>query len=119
MIRNRDRTVLAWLTTGLLLFTQALGVVQACSDFDAKPAMAFAEGDCHEPVNPNQCLQHCTAFDQSAQHTEVAVPLPFSTAVLTLPYFEHSGVAVCSIKSPVVVATTGPPPSIQFCSLQL
>lgn len=127
MFSRRARTILASLTTGMLLFAQAIAVVQACAGLEAMPAMAFsgdiAGQDCHESVpantpNPNACLQHCTAGDQTtAQVPAVVAGIP-GIVVLTVPLpaesahvFAHA--EACELHSP------DPPRSLRFCSFQL
>lgn len=127
MYSRRTRVTLAWLIAGLLLFAQAIGIVQACAASEATPAMAFSEDmaghGCDESAaastpNPNACLQHCTTGDQTtAQVPAVIADMP-AIAVLNVPMaadrgYSYSSVARCDLHSP------DPPPSIRFCSFQL
>ena len=127
MFPRRTRAILASLMTGMLLFAQAIAVAQACVGPEAVPAMAFsahmAEQDCHEAVpastpNPNACLQHCTAGDQTTAQVPAVMPAMPGIAVLTVPMAAETALVfaraeACELLSP------GPSPSLRFCSFQL
>jgi hypothetical protein len=125
--RTKQRLV-SCLAATVLLFAQALAIAQACVTPDATPAMAFADDiasqDCHDAVlanpqpNPNSCLQHCNAGDQTTAQVPADVPAMPEVAVLivqvlaeTAPVFARA--ETCELHSP------DPPPSLRFCSFQL
>jgi hypothetical protein len=119
-IVHRQRRLLARFAIGLLLFAQAIGIVQACVDADAKPAMAFTEPmrGCNEEsgTTANACLQHCTSGDQSTAQVYAGIAEMPRVAAWYLPVVTTASnrpVARCSSRS------TDPPPSIRFCSFQL
>jgi len=117
----------ARLLVGALLFAQGLAIAQTCME-EARPAMAFQgsafeesaieESDCHQPANPNDCLQQCTAGDQSSAYAQVFVAGLPGLAVLTVPAATDHDVrpaaAILSLAHP-----PDPPPSIRFCSFQI
>jgi hypothetical protein len=117
----------AWLLAGLLLFAQAIAVVQACTS-EATPVMAFSSEvaemhDCESgspavAENPNACLQHCTSGDQTPAYSAAVMVGPPAGAVLVVqvPAPDASVLlreSACELQSP------DPPPSIRFCSYQL
>ena len=126
-IRN-TRVMLSSVMVVFLLLSQGIAIAQACTDLEASPAMAFSSDEmagqnCHGSVppntsNPNACLQHCTAGDQTtAQVPAVVADMPV-LAVLTVPMPAERAPAfaraeACELLSP------DPPPSIRFCSFQL
>jgi hypothetical protein len=113
MLRHTARLLAA-----ALLFAQALTVAQACVEADARPAMAFEESDCHRPANPNDCLQQCTAGDQSSSYAQVVVAGMPGLAVLTVPVARDHGTR----PDPTVLFlahSPDPPTSIRFCSFQI
>lgn len=128
MYFRNTRVMLSSVIVVFLLLSQAIAIAQACTDLEATPAMAFSADEmagqnCHGSVppntsNPNACLQHCTAGDQTtAQAPAVIAGMP-ALAVLTVPMpaerapvFAH--LEACELLSP------DPPPSIRFCSFQL
>lgn len=127
MLSRRTRAILASLMTGMLLFAQAVTFAQACTGLEAVPAKAFS-GDmagqgCHQPVpantpNPNACLQHCTAGDQTTAQVPAVMPAMPGIALLTVPMAAETALVfaraeACELLSP------GPPPSLRFCSFQL
>lgn len=112
---------------GAFLFAQAIGVIQACVGPEMAPEMAFSEGmaehGCDEATpskipNPNACLQHCTAGDQTtAQVPAMPASMP-SIAILTVPLPDerpHTLARVVASES----HSPDPPQSIRFCSFQL
>src|SRR5690349_14040592 len=116
------------LAATLLLFAQTVAIAQACIAVDATPAIAFTEVSgvqgCHGdgPVspqpNPNACLQHCTAGDQTTAQAPAALPALPSVAVLTVPVLTENVTMfarahACELNSP------DPPRSLRFCSFQL
>lgn len=128
MFRRQTRAILASLMTCALLFAQGVAFAQACTSVDAGPAMAFpaeamAGQDCHETVpanmpNPNACLQHCTAGDQTTAQVPAVMADTPGIAVLVVPMAVESALVfarteACELRSP------GPPASLRFCSFQL
>lgn len=128
MYSRNTRTILSSVIVVFLLLSQAIAVAQACTDLEATPAMAFSADEmvgqkCHESVapntsNPNACLQHCTAGDQSTAQVPAVIAAMPVLAVLTVPMpAERARVfaraEACELLSP------DPPPSIRFCSFQL
>lgn len=132
MFRRRTRAILASLMACALLFAQGVAFAQACSGVDAGPAMAFsaeesaeemAGKDCHETVpanmpNPNACLQHCTAGDQTTTQVPAVMPDMSGIAVLVVPKAVESALVVARTQA-CEVLSPGPPPSLRFCSFQL
>lgn len=107
----------ARLLVGALLFAQGLAIAQTCVE-EARPAMAFEESDCHRPANPNDCLQQCTAGDQSSAYVQIVVAGLPGLAVLTVPGALDHGIR----PAPTVLSlahSPDPPPSIRFCSFQI
>jgi hypothetical protein len=105
-----------------MLFSQAIGIAQACVEVAPSPAMAFAptghDGDCGKSVYRNACLQKCTAGDQSSTQVQVAVAAMPAIAVLTVPVAPVR--VVCPAVTLVSLAHSPDPPlSIRFCSFQL
>lgn len=109
---------------GLLLFTQAIAIVEACVAPESQPSMAFSEAKGHSGcegesgVNANACLQHCTSGSQSTVQFPVAMIERPTLAVLSVPVAPYADPvqpqsATCNQPS------TDPPPSIRFCSFQL
>ncbi len=107
----------ARLLVGALLFAQGLAIAQTCME-EARPAMAFEESDCHRPANPNDCLQQCTAGDQSSAYVQIVIAGLPGLAVLTIPVASDHDIrrapAILSLAHP-----PDPPPSIRFCSFQI
>jgi hypothetical protein len=121
-ISHHSRKTFVWLLAGVLLFGQAVGISQACSTPSATPAMAFSDDmagmDCANKVNPNACLQQCTAGDQSSSHVQIAVAEMPRLVVLTVATaFQSTASLSESVLS--LAHSSGPPPSIRFCSFQL
>ena len=114
MLRHTARLLAA-----ALLFAQALTVAQACVEPDARPAMAFEELDCHRPANPNNCLQQCTAGDQSSSYAQVVVAGMPGLAVLTVPVVRDHGTRPTTVPVDFLAHSPDPPPSIRFCSFQI
>lgn len=128
MYFRNTRVILSSVIVVFLLLSQAIAIAQACTDLEATPAMAFSADEmagenCHESVppntsNPNACLQHCTAGDQTtAQVPAVMPPMP-GISVLVVPMVAESAsvfarAEACELHSP------DPPPSLRFCSFQL
>lgn len=110
----------ARLLAAAMLFAQALTVAQACVEADARPAMAFEESDCHRPANPNNCLQQCTAGDQSSAYVQVAIAGMPAMAVLSVPAASDPGTRPTMVVAVDFLAhPPDPPPSIRFCSFQI
>jgi hypothetical protein len=127
ILRTRKR-IISGVAATLLLFAQAVAIAQACHAPEASPAMAFSEGmagqDCHDAVsanaqpNPNACLQHCNAGDQTTSQAPIALPWLSAAAVLTVPLPAVTDLVLaraeaCELHSP------DPPRSLRFCSFQL
>lgn len=117
----------ARLLVGALLFAQGLAIAQTCME-EARPAMAFQgsafegsafeESDCHRPANPNDCLQQCTAGDQSSAYVQVVVADLPGLAVLTIPVASDHDIR----PAPAILFlahSPDPPSSIRFCSFQI
>jgi hypothetical protein len=122
MPRHSRRSV-AWLVAGTLLFGQAVGISQACITPAATPAMAFSDDmadmvDCAKKGKPNACLQQCTATDQSTSNYPIAVAEIPRIVVLTVTT-EFSSTAPLSVSAVNLAHSSGPPPTIRFCSFQL
>lgn len=116
--QRRIKHMVASLMTAAMLFSQGLAVVQACTELDARPAMAFEQADCHAPQNPNHCLQQCTASDQSSAFVQIALAAAPADAILRLPAREERPLSACAHATDLLAAAD-PPPSILFCSFQL
>lgn len=112
----------ARLLVGALVFAQGLAIAQTCME-EARPVMAFEESaleesDCHRPANPNDCLQQCTAGDQSSAYVQVIVAGPPGLPVLTVPAASDRDIR----PTPMILSlahSPDPPPSIRFCSFQI
>lgn len=128
VLRKRARKVVSGLSSLIFLFAQAVAIAQVCIAAGATPAMAFEAGmavqDCHDTMpgapqpNPNACLQHCNAGDQTTAQIPTAVPALLEVAVLTVPTLAEiapvsARAEACELHSP------DPPPSLRFCSFQL
>lgn len=120
--RSLFRRVICRLIAAAMLFAQAIGVAQACIEVTQSPTMAFAdathEGNCDKTVNKNACLQQYTAGDQSTAQIQIAVAEMPELPALIVPVELDSGTVPAG---PVFCLTrsSGPPPSIRFCSFQL
>lgn len=105
---------------GAMLFAQASIVVSACILPDGRASVAFNDNDCHKAGGRNQCLQQCTAVDQSASHAQAAV-----SAAPSAVLFVHArpdwqpGRTAAHLGTTLIEADTGPPLPIRFCSLLL
>ena len=127
MLTACNRKLVSSCMAGAFLFAQAIGVVQACVGPEMTPEMAFSqemmEHGCDETApakipNPNACLQHCTASDQTTAQVAVIVVSTPSIALLTVPMpaerpHTFARAIACESHSP------DPPRSIRFCSFQL
>ena len=128
MLHKRTRKVVSGLSSLLFLFAQAVAIAQVCIAAGATPAMAFeadmAGQECHEAMpgspnpNPNACLQHCNAGDQTTAHMPADLPGLPGMVVLTLPILAETApvsarAEACELHSP------DPPRSLRFCSFQL
>ena len=106
----------------MLLFAQAVGIAQACNTSAASVAMAFsddmADMDCAMKVNPNACLQQCTAGDQSTGHAQIAVAEMPRMMVITV-VAELESTAPLAEFAVDLAHSSDPPPSIRFCSFQI
>lgn len=109
---------------GLLLFAQAIAIVEACVAAEAQPAMAFSETVQHagcegdSTVNPNACLQHCTSGSQSTVQFPVGLIERPSLVVLSVPVTPYAD-PVRPQSGTCNQPSTDPPRSIRFCSFQL
>jgi hypothetical protein len=70
--------------------------------------------------NPNLCLQHCTAGNQSVQNSShVPVPAITSMVILTLaPVQTEPGAGITAL-SAVLERETSPPPLVRFHVLRI
>lgn len=122
ILSRRTRKPTGWLVAATLLFAQAIGAVHACAGAADSPAMAFAEshheGGCTGTVNPNACLQQCTADEQSAAQVQVAIAEMPALAVLTVPATPDSRMRLSDAVI-ILARSPDPPASIRFCSFQL
>lgn len=117
----------ARLLVGALLFAQGLAIAQTCME-EARPAMAFEESalaesaieesDCHQPANPNDCLQQCNAGDQSSAYIQVVVAGLPGFAVLTIPAASDHDIRHAPVLR-FLAHSPDPPRSIRFCSFQI
>lgn len=127
MLTSSNRRIVSCLLAGAFLFAQAIGIVQACVGPEMAPEMAFSQGmtehDCDAPTpakipNPNACLQHCTAGDQTTAQVPAIVASMPGIAVLTVPMPDerpHAMARAVAYES----HSPDPPRSIRFCSFQL
>ncbi|HKQ24893.1 MAG TPA: hypothetical protein VJT81_10675 [Burkholderiales bacterium] len=121
-ISHHSRRSVAWVLAGALLFGQAVAISQACITPAATPAMAFsddmADMDCAKKGNPNACLQQCTASDQNTSNGQVGVAeIPRIVVLMVTTAFNSTAPLSESVVN--LAHSSGPPPSIRFCSFQL
>jgi hypothetical protein len=118
LANNRRRKPTAWIVAALLMFGQALDVAQACLAPE-RPQMAFEQGDCHRPSNPNHCLQQCTAASQATAQAQVAIPAMHACEPLLVAPDAHAMRSPVRAGAPLRSAAAAPPLSIRYCSFLL
>lgn len=114
-----------------VLFAQLAMAAHACAmPINAGTGMRVAmTGDMHASMpgcemsdseNPNICLQHCTAGNQSVQTApQVSVPAIASIFVLAIePAQLESGVGI-TVLSVLLERETSPPPLVRFRVLRI
>lgn len=109
--------VLARVLVALLLFGQALDVAQACLT-PAQFQLAFELRDCHEPANPNHCLEQCAIDGKSPLQAQIAIPDLPRNVVLLLPE-ERSTRDLGAGHTRTCLTSNDPPPQLRFCSFLL
>jgi hypothetical protein len=131
MFKHRLKRLIAKASIAAVLFTQLAVAAYACPTI-AGPAnvIAAAMDDMHAAMpdckmrgteNPNLCLQHCEAGDQSVQ-TLPHIPVPAFAAISTLAILESmqphaiAGIAGLSV---VQERETSPPPLVRFGVLRI
>jgi hypothetical protein len=115
---------LAWLTAGLLLFTQLILAAQACMLPGSNPAYtlgdAMATEECESaPMDKGTCLAYCLKADQVASpsvdfHFNVILPPAFPVAALSALRQVDGSAMPLAVSQPA----SGPPLQILFCSFQ-
>ena len=121
MVRHRNRTRVAQLLLGVLLFAQAALALADCDWLRAAPALAISASSsqppCHEEpaVNANLCLAHCLSADQSAGTPQVVVPAWIAFPPLMVAAIDHrtSRAEILRFELP---RPSAPPPRILFQS---
>lgn len=118
MSSRRHLRLVSALVAAMMCFGQTVFAMDSCLKPQAAAAMAVAEAampDCDEMQTAASCVAQCTAGDQHAGHTVVAILDIAEMTPLTLsrPNKELSASGRCH---DVPQPTAGPPPSILFCS---
>ena len=133
MFKRAARNLIAQVTIAVVLFTQLAVAAYACPAVEGPAAviatliaddtMHAAMPDCEMTGtgNPNLCLQHCQAGDQSVQ-TLPHVPVPAFAAVQILVVLEPVQPQIAlgsSVVSALPERVTSPPPLVRFGILRI
>ena len=118
---KKSVVLLSRVVAAAMLFANAVGIAQACTAPVHAPAKVFKQG--HEycgskTVNPNSCLQQCTADQQNASQPAVAALPAADQPVLRLSESTLDSIAVAVAAIPAE-RSSDPPPTIRFCSFLL
>lgn len=132
MFAHTFKRLIAQTSIAALLFTQLAVAAYACPAPGSPAPMITAalSNDMHAAMpdceirgtgNPNLCLQHCLAGDQSVQtlaHVPIADLAAISTLVIMVPGqpdTDHGIVALSTLPE----HATSPPPLIRFGALRI
>ena len=105
----------------LLLGTQTVLAALPCVSANAAPADAFAptpEG-CDKAPQPNLCLQHCVASDQTNGHVQVPVLTAPAIVLLVLPAPIDAPASLAFTGEVTLAHALGPPIPIRLQTLLL
>jgi hypothetical protein len=116
MMRRRILARIARFLVAVLAFAQGALAFAGCEMPQRAPAAALAEQPCHEPaIEPNLCLAHCLAEDQSLDKPAMGVPAMPQAPVLAIPATFVSWALPLRLSRQSALPG-GPPPRILFQS---
>jgi len=121
MVRHRNRTRVAQLLLGLLLFAQTALALAGCDLVRAAPALAInastSQAPCHEEpaVYANLCLAHCLSADQSAVTPQLVFPAWIDSPPIMVAVIDRWTGRAEDLRF-VLPRPSAPPPRILFQS---
>ena len=132
MFTQRLKRLFAQASIAAVLFTQLAVAAYACPTLDGPAGVisaamsvdrhaAMPNCEMHRAGNPNLCLQHCQAGDQSVQtmpHVAVPAFAAISTPAVIEPAQPHSNFGI-TVLSALPEHATSPPPLIRFGALRI